>query len=327
MTRWAIGLGLAFVLVPALAAEAAAPVPKPRPLREAAPDPQAAIARLMQSGETGLGVNVAAYAAATAAAPAIAASRSDQVALYLVGKLSADGGPIGDGLTWRIFREFPAADGALPLVAKAAGGDLDVRLKPGRYIVHVAYGRATSARTIELRERVSSETFVLDAGGLQLAAKLDAAEDPVSDGTTFELYKLDGDEREFVGGVRPGAIARLQAGAYHVISRYGSVNAIRTADVTVEPGKLTRVTLNHQAGTISLRLARDESGEALADTAWIVLDANGDEVFERVGAHASLTLAAGQYDVVARHRNIEFRRSVTVNSGDVADIVVLANTL
>jgi hypothetical protein len=325
MNRTATALCLAFIIAPVVAAEAA-PIPKKRPVREAAPDPQTAISRLMQGGEQGLGVNVAAYAPPAPPKAELSPARSDDVALYLVGKLSEAGGPIGDGLTWRVFREFPAADGALPLVAKHAGGDLDLRLKPGRYIVHVSYGRATVARTIELTGKVNSETFVLNAGGLQLAAKLEEG-DPVSADTTFELYRIEGEERELIGSVKPGAIARLPAGAYHVISRYGDVNAIRTANVTVESGKLTRVTLSHQAGTISLRLARDAAGEALADTAWTVFDANGDQVFERVGAHASVTLAAGEYDVVARHRNNEFRRKVTVNSGDDATITVVASQL
>lgn len=326
MNRWAVRVSLALVLIPTVAAQAAPPVPKPRPVRDAQADPQGAISRMMSGDAVMLGPAVAAYAPSSPGTDIRPSSETD-VALYLVGKLALGGGPIGEGLTWRIFREFPGADGELPLVQKAEGGDLDVRLKPGRYIVHCSYGRASLSRTISLSKRVNSETFVLNAGGLQLAAILDEAERPVSDQTEFELFRVEGDERHTLGNVRAGAIARLPAGAYHVISKYGAVNAVRTADVKVEAGKLTRVTLAHQAGTVRLKLVRDANGEALADTAWTVYTEDGQQVFARVGAHANVTLAAGGYDVVARHRNIEFRQHFQVRSGDESDVAVVAQKL
>ncbi len=56
------------------------------------------------------------------------------------------------------------------------------------------------------------------------------------------------DDRVLLGDIRAGAIARLPAGVYHVVSRYGGLNAVRSADVTVDAGKLTRVSLRHAAG-------------------------------------------------------------------------------
>jgi hypothetical protein len=315
------------VALPAGAALAAtrapAPVPKPKPTAAARVDPQAAIARLVATPEP-MGTTVSAYA--PAATPELSPANAQEVALYLVGKLTASGGPIGDGLVWRVFREFPGADGQLPLVKKARGGDLDLRLKPGRYIVHVAYGRATLSRTIDLRKPVNSETFVLNAGGLQLDAVLDDAAAPIGN-VEFELYAMEGGTKRRVGNVKGGAIARLPAGAYHIVSKYGGVNAIRSADVTVEAGKLTHVSLRHQAGTVRLKLVRDAGGEAIADTSWTVYGPDGRAIYQRVGAHANVTLAAGEYAVVAKHRDTEFTRSFTVSSGKDDDVVVVARRL
>ena len=97
--------------------------------------------------------------------------------------------------------------------------------------------------------------------------------------------------------------------------------------MTVDAGKLTRVSLRHAAGTVRLKLVRDTGGEALANTAWTVYSDDGQPIYERVGAHANVTLAAGRYEVVASHRNVEFRRSFTVKSGDEADVVVRATRL
>ncbi|WMS43315.1 hypothetical protein RDV64_02615 [Acuticoccus sp. MNP-M23] len=270
--------------------------------------------------------SVVAYAPANG--PSLEPASATQSTLYVVGKLADNGDPIGDGLVWRVFRDFPDANGELPLVHKGRGGDLELRVKPGRYIVHVAYGRAAVSRVVNVRGSATSETFVLNAGGLQLNAEVDGV-DTVDrkNPAKFEVYSLRNGERQLVGNVRAGAIARLSAGNYHVISKYGNVNAVRTADVLVEAGKLTRVSLRHKAGEISLKLVRNTGGEAIADTAWTVYNGEGEEVFERVGAHANVTLAAGDYAVVAKHRDTEFRQSFTVSSGKASAVTVVAKQL
>jgi len=324
MNRWATCLFLSCFIVPT-AASAATPIPKRKPILSASADPQSAIARMVNGGETMDGT-VVAYA--PSGGPALEPAGKTQSALYVVGKLADSGGPIGDGLVWRVFRDFPDANGELPLVHKGRGGDLELRLAPGRYIVHVSYGRAAVSRVVNVQGAATSETFVLNAGGLQLNAVVDgvAALDPKSP-AKFEVYAIENGDRRMIGKVRAGAIARLPAGNYHIVSRYGNVNAVRTADVLVEAGKLTRVSLRHQAGEIRLKLVRNAGGEAIADTAWKVFDGDGQEVFERVGAHANVTLAAGDYAVVAKHRDTEFRRSFTVSSGQAADVTVFAQQL
>ncbi|MBJ3774882.1 hypothetical protein [Acuticoccus mangrovi] len=313
---------LALLVFPAVA-HAATPVPKPKPTTDRA-DPQAAISRFVDAQKTTV-AGVAAYAPSST--PDLRPTIRGEVAVYLVGKLAPNSGPIGDGLVWRVFREIPDANGELPLVHKARGGDLELRLPAGRYIVHVAYGRASQSRTIDLREPINTETFVLNAGGLQLSAVLanDAKAD--EDEASFEVYAIEGETRRLIGKLPAGVIARLPAGSYHVLSRYGGVNAVRSADVQVEAGKLTRVSMRHQAGSVRLKLVRDRNGEAIANTSWTIYGPDGNPVFERTGAYANVTLAAGNYDVVARHRNGEYSESFTVHSGDEAEVTVIARRL
>lgn len=326
MRHWATAALVAFgttILTAQLAMAASPPLPKPKPDRTASANPEAALSRFVDAPPA-LTSSVAAYAPTGAAATI--APRVDEAALYMVGKLSPDGEPIGHGLVWHVFKAFPGADGTLPLVEKVEGGDLELRLKPGRYVVNATYGRASASREINVAEAVVSEALVLDAGGLLLSATLGEDEALASD-VLFELSRIDGGERSVLGTVSPGTIARLPAGAYHIVSRYGDVNAVRSADVIVEAGKLTRVAMRHQAGSVRLKLVRDDGGEALANTEWTVYTDRGEAIFERVGAHASVTLAAGNYAVVARHRNSEFSRSFTVQTGDEADVVVLARRM
>jgi hypothetical protein len=324
MIRSAVCVTIALVFLPAAASAASVPVPKPKPGAEAAPDPQAAIARMVGDSNT-LGANVTAYAPASA--PDLRPRPSGEVSLRLSARLSDDGPRLSDGVVWRVFREFPGEDGELPLIHKARGGNLQLRLKADRYIVHASYGRAAMSRTLDLRRERNSATLVLDAGGLQLDAVLDSTQERIADEAVFDLYVLEGQDRRHIGEIRPGRIARLPAGAYHVVSRYGGVNAVRSADVEVKPGKLTRVSLRHKAGKVRLKLVRDRGGDPIAGTRWTVYSTDGEPIFERVGAHADITLAEGEYNVVAHHRNTRFSRTIEVRSGDEAEVEVLANRL
>lgn len=326
MIRWANALFLALLIIP-VSAHAAAPIPKPKPGAELASgaDAQAAITRFVNADDE-INPNIAAYAPANRTAIETPASTAE-AALYVVGKLSDSGSPIGDGLVWRVYKDYPDATGQLPLVHKSRGGDLELRVAQGRYIVHAAYGRAAVSRVVEVTGNATSETFVLNAGGLQLNAVLEDEDETRDADTEFELYVADAGDRRLVGTVRPGAIARLPAGNYHIVSKYGDVNAVRSADVLVEAGKLTRVSLRHQAGNVRLKLVRQVGGEAIADTQWTVYTNEGQPIFKHVGAHANMTLAAGHYAVVARHRDAEYSQSFTVESGEEEEVVVLAQRL
>jgi len=328
MIRSALCVMVALLAQPLVspAASASVPVPRPKPAPEPANAPETAFSRLMEDGGS-VGASVTAYAPAVAA-PDLRPRPTGEVSLYLVAKLSEDGPPVSDGIVWRVFREFPAAAGDLPLVHKSVGGDLELRLEADRYIVHASYGRAAISRTIDLRAAVTSETLVLHAGGLQLDAVIEpGAEALAGTEARFDVYMIDGDARRHIGQLPPARIARLPAGAYHVVSTFGGVNAVRSADVVVEAGKLTRVALRHAAGRVSLKLVRDRGGEALADTAWTIYGPDGEPVFERVGAHANLVLEEGKYTVVADHRNTRFSHSFAVRSGDASQVEVVADRL
>ncbi|MEO1103854.1 MAG: hypothetical protein AAFW98_09030, partial [Pseudomonadota bacterium] len=173
--RWTAAAAVSFALFPFATALAEIPVPKPNPLHAERENPQAALARLVD-GDAALPGNAAAYAPATGTVSRAPRSTTEAT-LYLVGKLDEDGDPIGDGLMWRVYSDYPDEAGQLPLVHKGRGGDLELRLREGRYIVHVAYGRAAISRVVEVTGPTTSDTLVLNAGGLQLNALLDDEDD------------------------------------------------------------------------------------------------------------------------------------------------------
>lgn len=247
--------------------------------------------------------------------------------LELMASLAEGGPPLGDGVTWRIFGEIPDEDGRLPLLRKVEGGKARIALEPGRYVVHAAFGRAGSSELVRVDRPVQQVSLVLEAGGLRLAATN-------GDGTgldparlSFEIYapgEFEEDERRLVAEARPGWILPLPAGPYHVVSRYGGTNAVRSADIIVSPGKVTEVTMQHRAANVSLKLVSEAGGDAIADTRWTIATEDGRELFEFVGAFPSLVLAEGSYVATVEHRDARFTHVFEVEHAKDAEVEVLA---
>jgi hypothetical protein len=116
---------------------------------------------------------------------------------------------------------------------------------------------------------------------------------------------------------------RLPEGTYHVVSTYGESNAIMRADLKVDAGRLTEATLNHRAATMTLKLVAAVGGEAYAGTAFSVLTPGGDVIREAIGAFPRVTLAEGNYMLIARHDGRVYTREFNVQSGLDRDVEVM----
>jgi len=247
----------------------------------------------------------------------------------LAAKLTDEGADINRGLIWRVFRPEPGPDGKLPLVASAQGGTSVFHLEPGSYLVHASFGRAGATKRITVNTQAKHENVVLDAGGLKLDATLAGGVRIPSDKLRFSIYdakpEADGDRALIIPDVSPNTIVRLNAGIYHVVSTYGNVNAVIRSDIRVEAGKLTEATVEHRAAEVTLKLVREEGGEAMADTSWSVLTTAGDPVRESVGAFATMVLAEGDYTIVAKNKDRIYQRDFTVVGGRNQDVEVIAN--
>jgi hypothetical protein len=248
--------------------------------------------------------------------------------LTLAAKLAEEEDLLGQGLVWRIFKPEAGPGEKLPLIATAKGGTSAFELAPGSYLVHAAFGRAGITKRITLGNEARKETLVLDAGGLKLSATLAGGLRIPSEGLRFSIYQgaesADGERPLIVPDVKPDTVIRLNSGAYHIVSTYGSVNAIIRTDINVEAGKLTEATVEHKAAELTLKLVRNAGGEAMADTAWSVVNPSGEIIKESVGAFASMVLAEGDYTIIAKNKDKLFQRDITVAAGDNQDVEVLA---
>ena len=250
-------------------------------------------------------------------------------AVTLAAQLTDAGPDIPRGLIWRVFKPEPDQDGRLPLVASSQGGTGTFQLDPGSYLVHASFGRAGATKRITVGRESRRENLVLDAGGLKLDALLSGGVRIPAGKLRFSIYEAEtdpqGDRALIIPNVEPNRVVRLNSGTYHVVSTYGSVNAVIRSDIRVEAGRLTEAMVEHRAAQLTMKLVRDEGSEAIADTSWSVLTDTGDIVKEIVGAYASMVLAEGNYTVVAKNRDRIYQKDFEVVAGRNTDIEVLTD--
>lgn len=278
------------------------------------------------------GVEAPPGAAATMAAPevtateAIATVTSDPQPVTLTAIVTDGGRTLGDGVDWRVFRTRTDSAGQLELAAQSSTPVANLALSPGNYIVHVAYGGAQASDTITVAEGNNSKSIVLEVGGLRLNAAVTGDVAIPINLLRFDVLSAGTSEanRAVVAqNVSANDIVTVSAGTYHVVSYFGSVNAVVRADLRVEPGELTDVTLYHRAAQMSFRLVSEQGGEAIADVDWTIKTSDGSTIFTDTGAFPSTVLQEGQYLVFAKRGDTVFNREFAVQPGQPREIEVL----
>nr|WP_314259155.1 hypothetical protein [uncultured Devosia sp.] len=261
----------------------------------------------------------------TPATEAITAITSAPQPVTLDARITADGTAIPDGLVWRIFDTQPDASGELALVAKSEEGEPQLELPPGEYMVHVAYGRAQTSESLSVAPGQNQKTFILDAGALRLNSAVSGDISIPPDLLKFDIYTAgeENDRALVAENMSTNEIVTLNAGTYHIVSRFGTINAVVRADLRVESGQLTDATLYHHASQVAFKLVSETGGEAIANVEWTVKTADGATVFSELNAFPSTVLAEGDYLVLAKQGSQVFNREFQVQSGPLREIEVL----
>ena len=247
-----------------------------------------------------------------------------ELSVSLNAQMTSDTPPIDSGVSWRVFGTEPGDNGELPLHATATGGSVTLSLPKGEYLVHGSYGRAGGTKRLTVTDRPLSETLILDAGGLRLDAVVGDDQPIDADQVSFEISQEDsyGGLTVIMPSAPANKIIRLSAGTYHIVSRYGFVNAIVRADMEIHAGKLTNATIRHKGAEATFKLVEHEGGEALANTSWTVLTQGGDTLHQSVGAFPTIILAEGTYTAVARHKDRTYARDFAIRPAINRDVEV-----
>jgi len=253
------------------------------------------------------------------AAPALVPG---QGALALSARFGRDYPVINGGLHWRVFR---IEQDGMPRVVKEdkAPGPTFV-LAPGAYVVSVTFGLASATKAVQVRAEPAKEIVEIPAGGLRIEGRVGDARIPHGQ-ISFELYKGSqfepGDKRPIASAVMTGDVVLVPEGTYYIVSNYGDANSTVRSDIRVAAGKLT---VNHRAAIITLKLVNERGGEARANTQWSVLTPGGDVIKESIGAFPRVILAEGEYRAIARNDNKTYESSFRVVNGVDGEVEVIA---
>ncbi|MEG9524732.1 MAG: hypothetical protein MIL41_02980 [Hyphomicrobiales bacterium] len=258
--------------------------------------------------------------------PALPSAEPD-AQLSLSALLSGPGTPLRQGLAWRVYED--RGDGTKPsIIARSGEAEPHFTLAPGTYVATVTYGFASASKRIVMGGQPTTETLRVAAGALKLSGAVGDQKIPPAQ-VLFSVFVPVGTNSEgrlVRSGIKTGELLRLPEGTYHVVSTYGESNAIQRADLRVENGKVTEATLNHRAATVTLKLVAAAGAEAFAGTAFSVLTPGGDTIREAIGAFPQVTLAEGDYVLIARHDGQVYTREFKVESGLDRDIEVVAKS-
>jgi hypothetical protein len=252
--------------------------------------------------------------------------RAGEIALMASARFGRDL-PITGGLTWRVYADKPDNTGMHRLLKEEKSASPAFALPAGGYIVHVAFGLASTVKTVQLRDETVREVFEMPAGGLRLEGRVGDVK-IASGHISFEIYKgsqfESGDKKPIVTNMMTGDVVLLPEGTYFIVSKYGDGNALVRSDIRVQAGKLTDVLVTHRAAVIMLKLVSRKDGEALANTEWAVVSPAGDVITETKGAFPRVILAEGEYRIIARNENRTYPQDIKVITGVDREIEVLA---
>jgi hypothetical protein len=255
-------------------------------------------------------------------APSTHAQGGSQLAVSAV--YAGDNKLIPRGLIWRVFKQDGGKEPER--VAQSTENMPIFPLPPGEYVVHVAYGFASSSRKVLVGSATTSERVPIAAGALFVRGSILDQIIPVNrlQVSIFIPQPGNSEGRLVSSTLKTGEAIRLPEGSYHVVSSYEDSNSIVRADIRVTSGKITEATMHHRAAKITLKLVSNPGGEARANTAWSVLTPGGDAIRESIGAFPSMTLAEGDYVAIARNDGQVYQHDFKIKSGQDRDVEVLA---
>jgi hypothetical protein len=181
----------------------------------------------------------------------------------------------------------------------------------------------------------------MNAGALRIVCLLgDQPINPAKLAISIYVPERGNSEAKLIlANAKAGDMIGLPDGNYHVVSTLldttgagslaqngiaNATNSVVNADLRVQAGKLTDVTLRHRAAVMTLKLVNGPGGEALANTSFTILTPGGDVIRELIGAFPSLVLAEGEYVAIARHDNKTYQASFKVQSTLDRDVEVIA---
>ncbi len=201
----------------------------------------------------------------------------------------------------------------------------------GRFISASNANELTTAlaETVQIVAQAEPEPINEGPQGVRVSAKLCETCDIVEDHMFWWVNEteqdIEGNRKNVTYTGSATDILELPARNYQIVGRYGV--AFADTEVTVEPGKLTDLVLNLNAGNFRVNAAATQGGDILKDNMyfWVFepntdLEGNRKTVTYSGSAEEIFRLSAGDYLVRARHGNAFAEKTVTIKPGELTDL-------
>ena len=258
-----------------------------------------------------------------------AAGNGDE-GLRLRGQITSGTAPIARPIDWAAYRVEDAEADRWRKIADVSTPVASIPLPPGRYVVRAAYGAVRAAKVLVVRPgRRIDATFILNAGGLRILPALAFMDTPEGAAAKHWIFAAvpneNGGRRLFAQSDVIGEVIRLNAGTYSLVSRLGNANAVVETDVTIRPGMLTEVEINHKVGLVTLRLSGAARETASGGPVkWQLFDSRGAIVFRAEGRETAQVLLPGRYRAMAEYRGKSYTSEFTVEIGEKKTVEITA---
>ena len=242
--------------------------------------------------------------------------------------------PLGAGVTWEIYKIVTTPTGQIKTAESPSwiggGGQAQMRLTEGRYLVRAGYGYARAEDTITVNGGKTEKTISLNAGTIA-AEGLQAPEAGPAGGVFFILSrrKQGGGLEELGRSSELPATFHVNAGEYVLSASAGPAGLI--SNVKVEAGKVSAVRIALNVGILELKTYEAE-GAANPVSAWhrIYPAASGPgkkaaPLLTVEGGVHRVQLPAGDYRLETQYGNARVESAVSVTAGQtVTKSVILS---
>ena len=248
--------------------------------------------------------------------------------LQLRGQITSATATITRPIDWAAYKVEDAKTDRWRKIASVETAEASISLPPGQYVVRASYGAARAAKVLVVKpgKRIDA-TFILNAGGLRILPGLAFLDVPKGIAAKHWVFGASANEkgkrRLFAQSSAIGEVVRLNAGTYTLVSRFGSANAVVETNITIRPGTLTEVEINHKVGIVSFRLnapPKNASGDNAIK--WQLVDAKGNIIVRADGKEMVQILAPGSYRIMVEHLGKSYTSEFMVEIGETKAVEI-----
>ena len=247
--------------------------------------------------------------------------------LELVARLSQTGSYIKRPIEWVVFSQDPQMAQFEKEVYRGLVSLADISLKPGQYRVEAKYGFATSSKTITILPKTRvAVSLNMRVGGIRTLSKVFGVNAAGFANATHTIYALHDSKpnKLITKTVSQGEIIRLSAGEYKIESRFELGNTLAVANVTIKPGILTSLNIEHQASMAKLQFIKPSNTKAKWTVTSVKGGPNGQWTKSGTSTKPNIILAPGRYRFLADIDGKKFVKTLTLEQGKSA-LILLGN--